>query len=132
MSVVINSPNPLFTKEVTGATTLTAGDSGKLIVLNASGGGAITMPTGVAGMIYKFVIGATAPTSSWVITFAEQTVNGALVVAGALVAGANENTLTFVASTALRGDECTVVFDGTTWHVTGNATATGALTATVV
>jgi hypothetical protein len=132
MSTVINTPTPLFTRVLTGATTLTAGDSEKLIVLNAAGGGAITMPTGVAGMKYKFVIGATAPTTAWVITTAEGTINGALVVAGAVVAAANENTITFVASTALRGDEATLVFDGTTWHITANGTATGAITATSV
>jgi hypothetical protein len=47
-----------------------------------------------------------------------------------LVLGANEDTISWVASTALVGDWVEVVSDGTSWFVSGQSGATGGITLT--
>ena len=111
--------------------TLTAADSGKLIFLNAAGGGTVTLPALKAGVFFKIVVGATAPTTAWVIDSAEgDNISGVLTVNGALVAAVDEDQINFIASTAVSGDMIELECDGTNWYVTGLGSAAGSITAT--
>lgn len=123
----------IFTDEgiLTGNTTLTAADSGTLLFLNAAGGGTVTLPAVKGGVNFKVIVGATAPTTSWVIDSAEgDNISGVLTVNGALVAAVAEDQINFVASTAVSGDWIALECDGTNWYVSGAGSAAGSITAT--
>jgi len=128
-----NDPTRIFknTQEVTDDLTLTAADSGKTIFLNAAGGGTVTLPALKAGVFFKFIIGATAPTTAWIVDSAEgDNISGVLTVNGALVAAVAEDQINFIASTAVSGDSIDLECDGTNWYVTGLGSAAGSITAT--
>lgn len=128
-----NDPTRIFknTQEVTDDLTLTAADSGKTIFMNAAGGGTITLPALKAGVYFKFIVGATAPTTAWIVDSAEgDNISGVLTVNGALVAAVAEDQINFVASTAVSGDMIELECDGTNWYVTGLGSASGSITAT--
>lgn len=118
-------------KTITGATTLTAADNGKVCVLNAAAGAAVTLPALAAGLHFKFITGAVFTTTPWVITSAEgDNIEGSLIVAGAVVDVDAADVINFVESAENIGDFVELVCDGTYWHAFGNALTTGALTAT--
>lgn len=118
-------------QEVTGDITLTPADSGKVIFLNAAGGGAVTLPALYDGLQLKFIVGATNPTTAWVLTGATAAkIQGTLVVAGAAVPAVDEDAINFVASTAVKGDWVEIYSDGVNYYVSGVGNATGAITAT--
>lgn len=128
-----NDPTRIFknTQLVTDDLTLTAADSGKTIFMNAAGGGTITLPALKAGLYFKFIVGATAPTTAWIVDSAEgDNISGVLTVNGALVAAVAEDQINFVASTAVSGDMIELECDGSGWYVTGLGSAAGSITAT--
>jgi len=111
--------------------TLTPADSGKTIFLNAAGGGTVTLPDVMAGLNFSFIVGATDPTTAWIIDSAEgDNINGVLTVNGALVAAEADDQINFVASTAVSGDRIDLTCDGTNWYVKGVGSAAGSITAT--
>jgi hypothetical protein len=115
----------------TAGATLTAADSGKVIILNAAGGGTITLPALKAGANFKFIIGATEPTTDWIVDSAEgDNIDGIIVVNGASVAAVEEDQINFVASTAVAGDHISLECDGSNWFVSGTGSAAGSITAT--
>jgi hypothetical protein len=117
--------------EVTDDLTLTAADSGKVILLNAAGGGTVTLPALKAGVNFKFLIGGTAPTTAWIVDSAEgDNISGVLTVNGALVAAVAEDQINFIANTAVAGDAIELLSDGTQWFVQGLGSAAGSITAT--
>lgn len=118
-------------QEVVDDITLTPADSGKVIFLNAAGGGTVTLPALKAGVNFKMIVGATAPTTIWNIASAEgDNINGVLTVNGALVAAVAEDLINFAANTAVSGDSVEFQCDGTNWLVTGLGSAAGSITAT--
>ena len=119
---------------VTGAITLTAEDSGKVFILKAAAGAQITLPAVAtsAGFRFKFVIGLAFATTNWTVLAASNVIEGSVLVAGAHVAGVNENTISFVASAESVGDFAELVCDGTHWYVNGSGVTTGAITLTAV
>lgn len=121
-------------KTVGAATTLTAKDYGKCIVLTTSGtdGAAVTLPAPSAGKWFTFVVGAAFATTNWtIVTKANATIiNGNVLVAGAHVAGASEDTISFVASAESVGDWVHIWSDGTSWFVSGSGVTTGSITLT--
>jgi hypothetical protein len=119
---------------LTGATTLTAEDSGKVFILNAAAGAQITLPAVAdgAGQSYKFVVGGLFATTAWTIKAATNKIQGGVIVNSVNVPGADENTITFSASNDTIGDFVELVGDGTNWYVFGLGTASGAITLTVV
>jgi len=128
-----NNPERIFrnVQVVTDDITLTAADSGKLIFMNAAGGGTITLPALKAGVNFEFIVGATAPTTAWIVDSAEgDNISGVLTVNGALVAAVDEDQINFVASTAVSGDKIRLECDGTNWYVEGLGSAAGSITAT--
>jgi len=116
---------------LTGNTTLTAADSGKTLFLNAAGGGTVTLPALKSGLNFKIIVGATDPTTNWVVDSAEgDNIDGVLNVNGAAVAAVAEDQINFVASTAVGGDYIELACDGTQWYVKGTGAAAGSITAT--
>jgi len=117
----------------TAATTLTKEDNGKTIMLNAAVGFTITLPKHLAGIKLKFITGAAFATTNFVIaapTSDQDTLEGSLIVAGAVVTVNLADQLNFVATAENVGDFVELFSDGTTWHVFGNALLTGGITAT--
>jgi hypothetical protein len=111
--------------------TLTAADSGKLIFMNAAGGGTLTLPALKAGVNFRIMVGATAPTTAWIVDSAEgDNISGNLTVNGASVPAVAEDQINFIANTALPGDYIDLECDGTNWYVLGVGNAAGAITAT--
>lgn len=116
----------------TGATTLTALQSGSVIFLNAAAGFAITLPAPAAGLNYRIVTAAAFATTDFTVVsngganviFGGADVNSTWVPADA------EDTITFVATAETKGDWIYLVSDGTGWFVGGQATAAGAITFT--
>jgi len=119
---------------LTGATTLTAEDSGKVFVLNAAAGAQITLPAvaDAAGQNYRFIVGALFATTAWTVRAASNRIQGGVIVNSTLVPAADENTITFSASADTVGDFVELNCDGTNWYVFGMGTASGAITLTVV
>ena len=119
---------------VTGAITLTAEDSGKVFILKAAAGAQITLPAVAtsAGFRFKFVVGLAFATTNWTVLAASNVIEGSVLVAGAHVAGVNENTISFVASAESVGDFAELVCDGTHWYVNGSGVTTGSITLTAV
>ena len=119
---------------VTGATTLTAKDSGKVLILKASAGAQITLPAVAtsAGLRFKFIVGQLFATTDWTVKAATNVIEGSVLVNGAHVAGVDENTISFVASAEAIGDFAELVCDGTNWYVNGSGVAAGSITLTAV
>ena len=119
---------------VTGATTLTAEDSGKVFILKAAAGAQITLPAVAtsSGFRFKFVVGQLFATTNWTVLSASNVIEGSVLVNGAHVAGVDENTISFVASAESVGDFAELVCDGTHWYVNGSGVTTGAITLTAV
>ena len=119
---------------VTGATTLTAEDSGKVFILKASAGAQITLPAVAtsAGLRFKFIVGLAFATTDWTVKALSNAIEGSVLVNGAHVAGVDENTVSFVASAESIGDFAELVCDGTNWYVNGSGVSAGAITLTAV
>jgi hypothetical protein len=119
---------------LTGATTLTAEDSGKSFSLNAAAGAQITLPAVAtsAGFRYRFTVAALFATTAWTIKAATNKIQGGVIVNSVNVPGADENTITFSASNDTIGDFVELNCDGTNWYVFGLGTAAGAITLTAV
>jgi len=119
---------------VTGAVTLTAEDSGKVLILKAAAGAQITLPAVAtsAGLRFKFIVGQLFATTDWTVKALSNVIEGSVLVNGAHVAGVNENTISFVASAEAVGDFAELVCDGTSWYVNGSGVAAGSITLTAV
>lgn len=108
-------------KDVTGATTLTTADNGKIISLNAAAGAAITLPAVTnTGWTAKFVVSTVFGTSDWVISSAEgDNLEGCLNINGTLTTVDAADSFTFELGAENIGDWVEVVSDGTNWLVYG-------------
>jgi hypothetical protein len=118
---------------ITAAQTLTAGDSGKVFILDAAAGATVTLPSLAAGLRFKFFVGAAFATSNWVIASAEgDNITGNLIVNGAAVPAAAEDQINFVNSAETVGDFIELYADSgnSQWLVWGIGNSTGAITAT--
>lgn len=119
--------------DITTATTLTIADSGKICILKAAAGAAITLPAVTAGKWgFRFVTGLAFASTAWTVVSTTAVIQGGAIVNSTFVPAANENTITFVATAETLGDYIEVFSDGTNIYVNGVATATGAITFTVV
>jgi len=117
---------------IADATTLTIEDSGKMFILSAAAGAAITLPAVAtsAGFSARFTVGAAFATSDWTIVAATSVIQGAVIVNSTHVAGSNENTISFVYSAESIGDYVDLWCDGTNWYVFGSGVSTGSITLT--
>ena len=119
---------------LSAAATLTAEESGKLLILSAAAGAQVTLPAVAtsAGYKYRFVVGLAFATTAWTIKAATSKIQGGVIVNSVNVPAADENTITFSASAETVGDFVELNCDGTNWYVSGLGTSAGAITLTVV
>jgi hypothetical protein len=123
----------LFLETVAVATSLTADDTDKTLLLNAAAGAAIALPAVAdiqSGWNVNVKVAAAFATTDWTVVSATNVIQGHALVAGAHVAASNENTISFVATAELIGDFVTILFDGTNFIVFGSAVTTGGITFT--
>lgn len=119
--------------EVVAATNvITAAESGTTFVLSSATEFVSTLPAPAAGLNYKFIVGAAPSGASYTVVTASNAtiIQGLVVVNGATVAGANEDTITFADGAAAVGDWVEVISDGTNWYVSGQGAGAGAITLT--
>lgn len=123
-----------ISETLTGATTLTAEDSGKSFILKAAAGAQITLPAVAtsAGFSFRFTVGQLFATTAWTIKAASNVIQGGVIVNSVNVPGADENTITFAHAADTVGDFVELNCDGTNWYVFGLGTAAGAITLTAV
>lgn len=117
-------------KTLTGAAALTPADSGKLIVLKAAAGAAVTLPAVQAGLNFKIVVGQAFGTSAWTITALTKVIQGSVIVDGTDVEGANEDIITFAHAADSVGDHVNLVSDGVNWYVSGIGSTAASITLT--
>lgn len=117
---------------VTTAYTVSLNDSGKVLKLNAAAGAAITLPAATDGFNVRIMTALAFGTSAWVITAPASTIEGHVLVNGAVVAASNENTITFAHAADALGDYVDLYSDGTSYFISGSAATAAAITLTVV
>ena len=131
---VINSEGNVVSKvtTLTEATTVTAAQTGVTFILSSATEFAVTLPAAASGLKYRFIVGAAPSGASYtIVTDSNATViQGAVVVNGASVLGANEDTITFADGAAVVGDWVEVISDGTNWYVSGIGSAASSITLT--
>ena len=118
---------------VTTTNVITAAESGTTFILNSTTAFVSTLPAKAAGLRFRFYAGAAQVTGgnhTVVCSNNDNTIFGSVTVAGVVVAGTVEGSVNFVADTMLPGDWCEVFNDGTNWYISGQATASGAITLT--
>jgi hypothetical protein len=115
------APGASSVLDVTGATTLTTADNGKLISLNAAAGAAITLPAVTnTGFKCKFVVSTVFATTDWVISSVEgDNIEGALNIADTLTTVDAADSFTFELGAENIGDFVEIISDGTSWLVNG-------------
>lgn len=115
---------------VTTTNVLTAAESGKTFVLNSGTAFVTTLPAVDEGLNFKFYCGATGPTGGnhTIVPHGDNdnTIFGQCMVAGAVVAAADEGSINLIADKFIPGDWIEVFCDGTDWYVSGQVvTAAG-------
>jgi hypothetical protein len=115
---------------IAAATTLTILDSGKVFILSAAGGAAITLPAvgTSAGVRYKFITGAAFAGTAWTVVAATAKIQGGVIVNSTNVPAVNITTVTFAHAAESIGDWMELDCDGTNWYMKGVAVTAGAIT----
>lgn len=109
----------------TTSDTLVAGDLGDTVFVTAASGTTITLPAATDGAFFRFVIASLFDTANVIIDSAEgDNIEGALIVAGAVVDCDAEDQINFVNDGENLGDFVELTSDGTSWFIG----ASGALT----
>ena len=130
-----------YCHDLTAATSLTPGDSGKVFFLNSSSEFTTTLPSVAdagAGFHCKFIVKAAPSGAAYVVT--EKTSADTNVI---ITNGINElevdttndgpsntghTTITFADGVAIAGDWVELLCDGTNWYATGQTKADGGIT----
>ena len=118
---------------ISGAVTLTAADSGRLLAVTnpSSSGYVIELPEPADGLVYDFVVAALTPggykisTGTPGVQYGGVTVVGSASASGLAISGGN--LLTFTSTVAI-GDRVKLQSDGTNWYVSGFMAASNAIT----
>lgn len=108
------------TADTTAASTLTAEDSGKTILLNSTTEFATTLPAPAAGLKFTFIVVSAPSGASYTVV----TNGSANIIVGkqftsadaAGDTGATDDTITFVDGQAVAGDRVELISDGTKWY----------------
>jgi len=123
------------TEIVTAANTITAAECGTTYYLNSATEFASTLPaisTVSAGCVFRFVIKAAAASANYTVLTGnslENLVYGSMEVAGAVIACAQEDTITLVDGNAI-GDWVELESDGVLWYISGSTVTTAKATCT--
>lgn len=107
---------------LTGATTLTTGQSGTHFFVSSTAATAVTLPAATAGVNFQITVGATAASHSIVAPSAilHGTIIGAASTGGGLMSPAASTSLTTTAGSAI-GDTVSLTSNGAKWFVNGTA-----------
>ena len=120
-------------KTIAVATTLTDSDSGKVLILNASAGKVVTLPSvAIAGFNLKVIVGSAFATTNFTVVAPTAKIQGGSIVNSVFVPAADENTISFVASAESVGDYVEIVSDGTNFYANGVGALAGSITFTAV
>lgn len=121
----------LNVETIAAAKVLTASDSGKYFSLSAAAGAAISLPAvAIAGFKARFTVAAAFATTNWTVVSATNVIQGSADVNSTLVPGADENTISFVATAETIGDYIEIYSDGVNFYAYGIAAAVGGITFT--
>jgi|TARA_Y100000310_G_C20699561_1_gene828478 hypothetical protein len=117
---------------VTATNVLTAAESGKVCFLNSATEFVSTLPAVAQGLRFRFIVTAAPSGASYTVVTdsSANVIEGSVVVDGAAIPGANEDTITFADGAAAVGDWVEVISDGTSWLVSGIGEAAGSITLT--
>lgn len=113
---------------IAAARTLKDGDSGKVFILSAAEGAAITLPALKSGFKAKFITGSAFATTAWTIVCPSAIGQGGAIVNSVFVPAADETTITVAAAAETIGDWIEVTCDGTNYYINGVGAAAGAYT----
>ena len=125
---------PMAVSTATAASTLTAADSGKTLLLNSATEFVTTLPAPVAGLSFTFIVKAAPVGAAYTVV----TNGGANIIKGqqynsegvAGDTGTSDDTITFVASSSVAGDRVEVISDGTSWFAYAFCTLAASITFT--
>tara|TARA_Y100000034_G_C6651445_1_gene285156 strand:+ start:112 stop:567 length:456 start_codon:yes stop_codon:yes gene_type:complete len=125
---------------LTASRTLTANDSGKVLVLSVAGGLTVTLPSAAPGLNYKFIVGTTFTTAGLINTAAtDELYVGTLMLVDPATATdmnafsadvSNDDTIDLgtAAQGWLQGGMFNIVgISDTRWHVDGLLVGDGSL-----
>ena len=130
-TTISNDVVRIFPKQETlaAATTLTAADSGKTYLISGTGY-TVTLPAPHAGFSVKFIVAAAFSTDCGVQTPADNrdTLNGGVIVNGAIVESDATDRVTFEDGAESIGDFIEISSDGTSFFLFGNGNAASSIT----
>lgn len=134
-SISLNEGSTKTTEDLTAASSLTAADSGKVFMLSLAAGFTTTLPASTAitaGWNCKFIV-KTANSGSYFIT-EDTSVDTDILHSNAIVRTLTGNaqtmphaaghTLIELRTGTVKGDSCTVFFDGTNFYVDASIKST--------
>jgi len=132
-----------YVQDLTAATSLVAGDSGKVFMLNSATEFTVTLPSiadAGAGWNCKVMVKAAPASADYVITEKASADTNKIVCNGIAelevdtsddgVYSAGCTFINFKDGVAVQGDWVEIFCDGTNWYVTGQTNADGGITAT--
>ena len=123
--VTLKEASDSSTIQDVGDDTLTIAMSGTTFY--TATGTTATLPAATAGVKMKFVIAGAFDTTNFIIDSAEgDNIEGALIVAGAVVDCDAEDQINFVADGENLGDFVELISDGTSWYITQSGALTSA------
>ena len=130
-TTISNDVVRIFPKQETlaAATTLTAADSEKTYLISGTGY-TVTLPAPHAGFSVKFIVAAAFSTDCVVQTPADNrdTLNGGVIVNGAIVESDATDRVTFEDGAESIGDFIEISSDGTSFFLYGNGNASSSIT----
>ena len=130
-TTISNDVTRIFPKmeTLTAATTLTAADSGRTYLISGTGY-TVTLPAPHAGFNVKFIVAAAFSTDTVVQTPADNrdTLNGGVIVNGAIVESDATDRVTFEDGAESVGDFIEISSDGTSFFLFGNGNAASSIT----
>jgi|TARA_X000001388_G_scaffold61892_1_gene47601 hypothetical protein len=130
-TTISNDVVRIFPKQetLTAATVLTAADSGKTYLISGTGY-TVTLPAPFAGFSVKFIVAAAFSTDTVVQTPADNrdTLNGGVIVNGAIVESDATDRVTFEDGAESIGDFIEITSDGTSFFLFGNGNASSSIT----
>ena len=130
-TTISNDVTRIFPKmeTLTAATTLTAADSGRTYLISGTGY-TVTLPAPHAGFNVKFIVAAAFSTDTVIQTPAgnRDTLNGGVIVNGAIVESDATDRVTFEDDAESVGDFIEISSDGTSFFLFGNGNAASSIT----
>ena len=130
-TTISNDVVRIFPKQetLTAATVLTAADSGKTYLISGTGY-TVTLPAPFAGFSVKFIVAAAFSTDTVVQTPADNrdTLNGGVIVNGAIVESDATDRVTFEDGAESIGDFIEITSDGTSFFLFRNGNASSSIT----